>query len=227
MKLRVVNLGKTFRPQSGVVRSISAYILARIKGRKLALNTIFDQLNMEVHNGECVAILGNNGSGKSTLLRCIAGVTVPSRGKIEKHGRVAALLTHGLGNYEDLPVKSNILLVQQLLGLSRKEAKKNILSIAKMAGLEERTLSATSQLSEGMRAKLALCCLPFVPFDLLLLDESLNHVDEEFRSFFLTLTRKWISEGRSVLLTSHEHSLIERFATRKLLLKDKALIALS
>ncbi len=226
MKLRVTNLDKEFWPYANLFRSLSVTLFETIRNNPKYKRSVFHNVNFEVGNGECVAVVGKNGSGKSTLLRCISGITRPTKGKIEKFGRTVSLLTHGFGNYEDLSTESNIVLAQQLFGLRLKEAKKNVGEIAKLAGLEMRLKSATSQLSEGMRAKVALCCLPFVPFDLLLLDESLNHVDEEFRDFFLGLTRNWIKEGRSILLTSHEPSLVERFATRKLLLQDKALISL-
>ncbi|MGZ3651728.1 MAG: ABC transporter ATP-binding protein, partial [Bdellovibrionota bacterium] len=56
-----------------------------------------------------------------------------------------------------------------------------------------------------------------------LLDESLNHVDKEFRDMFFDFTRKWLEEGRSVMITSHDDNLLERFATRKLRFRHRTL----
>jgi ABC-type polysaccharide/polyol phosphate transport system ATPase subunit len=77
-----------------------------------------------------------------------------------------------------------------------------------------------------MRAKIALASLVHTPFDVALLDESLNHVDGEFRDVFFQLTRKWIKEGRSLVITSHDEQVLQRFATRKLRFQNSSLVDL-
>jgi lipopolysaccharide transport system ATP-binding protein len=182
-------------------------------------------LDFTLYQGECVAIFGGNGSGKSTFLRCLAGVIEPNRGEILRIGKLAALLSHGFGAYEELPVWRNILLVQQLLGLTQSEARANLAKVAEFAGLSDRMWGPTSQLSEGMRAKISLSSLAFTPFDFALLDESLNHVDSEFRARFYNLTRQWIKLGRSLMITSHDEHLLENFATRRLWMMNNSLTA--
>ena len=102
------------------------------------------------------------------------------------------------------------------MGATRAEAEANVSAVATMADLSERIYSPTSHLSEGMRAKIALSALAHTPFQVALLDESLNHVDQDFRDLFFDLTRKWIAEGRSLVITSHDDHLLQRFATRRL-----------
>lgn len=191
--------------------------------RPLPRLTVFEEVDFTLFKGECVALLGTNGCGKSTFLRCLAGVIYPSEGEVIHIGKTVALLSHGFGAYEDLAVWRNIVLAQQFFGISLAEARTNIPAVAALAGLTDRLYNHTSQLSEGMRAKIALSSLSFADFDVALLDESLNHVDSEFRNYFLELTRKWISEGRSLLLTSHDEQLPERFATRKMRFVNKRL----
>jgi len=185
---------------------------------------VFEKVDFTLRAGECVAIQGGNGSGKSTLLRCLAGVVEPNQGEVLKIGSVAAQLSHGFGAYEELTNFRNILLAQQLFGASLAEAKKNAGRVAEYAGISDRMFGTTSHLSEGMRAKISLSALAFASFDVALLDESLNHVDQEFRQRFLELTRKWISEGRSLLMTSHDEHLLHSFATRQLRIENKSLI---
>jgi ABC-type polysaccharide/polyol phosphate transport system ATPase subunit len=74
-----------------------------------------------------------------------------------------------------------------------------------------------------MRAKISLAALAHAEFDVALLDESLNHVDVEFRDMYLGLTRKWISAGRSVVITSHDDGLLHRFSNRLLRAGNKTL----
>lgn len=189
-------------------------------GRILAIQDV----DLTVRRGECVAIFGANGSGKSTLLRCLAGVVVPNRGDTLVLGKMAALLSHGFGAYEDVPVWRNILLVQQLLGSHLAEAKARVSQIAEHANLSDRLYGPCSQLSEGMRAKISLSSLAFTPFDLALLDESLNHVDSDYREKFFALTRQWINQGRSLIITSHDEHLLNNFSTIRMRIQNNSLI---
>lgn len=183
-----------------------------------------ENVDLTVRRGECVAIFGANGSGKSTLLRCLAGIVVPNRGDTLILGKMAALLSHGFGAYEELPVWRNILLVQQLLGATLAEAKSRVATIADHAALTDRLYGPCSQLSEGMRAKISLSSLAFTPFDIALLDESLNHVDSEYREKFFHLTRDWIKQGRSLIITSHDDHLLNSFSTIRMRIQNNSLI---
>ncbi len=224
--LEVTNLEKSFSPVQGFTRSISAKVLDLLRDKESRPHrvSVLSGADIVVNRGECVAIVGLNGTGKSTFLRCVAGVMAPTSGKVEHFGLTLSLLSHGFGAYEDLTVDHNIRLVLQLFGFTRSEAANRLHEVAAFAGITHRLGYPTSQLSEGMRAKLTLCCLEVVPFDLLLLDESLSHVDSEFREIFHGLTRKWIGGGRSILMTSHDEGIVAKFATRKLELREKKLL---
>lgn len=217
------DLGKSFEIKRGLAHTISQHIL-RFRREPAYRHLVFHEANFTVLGGQCVTILGGNGSGKSTFLRCLAGVMTPTEGEVLRLGRTVALLTHGFGAYEEIPVWRNIMLVQQLVGIPAQEAKRNLEKVAEIAGLSDRLLSVTSQLSEGMRAKLSLASLMVAEFDVALLDESLNHVDAEFRARFHEFTRKWIREGRSLVLTSHDDSVVETFATSSYRIENKTLI---
>lgn len=182
---------------------------------------VFENLDFTLEKGECVALVGPNGSGKSTFLRCLAGVMQPSAGRISQNGKMAAILTHGFGNYDELPVWKNLLLAMQLFGKPEKAALDCLEDAAKVAGLYERMKSPASQLSEGMRAKIPLAALVFADFDLALLDESLNHVDADFRQYYFEISRRWLAGGRSLILTSHDEQLPQKFATRTMAFAGK------
>ncbi len=215
-------LSKSFSARRGIAHTISQHVLRFRQAPER--NTVFSDIDFTLLGGQCVVIQGGNGSGKSTFLRCLGGVMAPSEGEVMRLGRTVALLTHGFGAYEELPVWRNMMLVQQLLGISAKEARLNLEKVGEVAGLSTRMLSVCSQLSEGMRAKISLAALTVAPFDVALLDESLNHVDKEFREIFLGFTRNWIKEGRSLVMTSHDENVLASFATTALRIENKSLI---
>lgn len=215
-------LEKSFSARRGLAHTISQHIL-RFRSPP-ERHVVFSKVDFTLLGGECVTILGGNGTGKSTLLRCLGGVMSPTEGEVMRLGRTVALLTHGFGAYEELPVWRNFLIVQQLLGIPHDDARDNLERAAEIAGLSERLLSPTAHLSEGMRAKLSLASLILAEFDVALLDESLNHVDAEFRQRFFEFTRKWINQGRSLVMTSHDEKVLASFATSSYRIENKSLI---
>jgi ABC-2 type transport system ATP-binding protein len=214
-------LGKAFSARAGFAHTISRR-LARF-GKAPKRTYVFQNVNFTLLPGECVGLAGGNGSGKSTFLRCLGGILEPTEGDVLRIGTLASLLSHGFGAYEDLPVWRNIVLTQQLLGRSLKEARAGLPLVAAMAELSDRLHSPTAHLSEGMRAKISLSALAHADFQVALLDESLNHVDAEFRDRFFQLTRKWISEGRSLVITSHDEQLLQKLASRMLRFENQSL----
>jgi ABC-type polysaccharide/polyol phosphate transport system ATPase subunit len=215
-------LGKAFSARAGLAHTVARRLLRL--GRAPERRYVFRHVDFTLLPGECVALVGGNGSGKSTFLRCLGGVIEPTNGQVLRIGRLASLLSHGFGAYEDLPVWQNIVLSQQLLGGTLRHAHQCLAGVAEMAELSDRLYSPTSQLSEGMRAKIALSGLVFADFQVALLDESLNHVDTDFRDRFFDLTRKWLKMGRGLVITSHDDHLLRRFATRKLHFENQGLV---
>src|SRR5438477_13109635 len=92
-------------------------------------------IDMQIHEGETVGLLGHNGSGKSTLLKCIAGILQPTTGSIMVRGRLAALLELGAGFQPELSGRDNIFLNASLLGLTRKEVERRFDAIVGFAEL--------------------------------------------------------------------------------------------
>jgi ABC-type polysaccharide/polyol phosphate transport system ATPase subunit len=78
-------------------------------------------VSFEVKRGETLGIIGRNGAGKSTLLKVLAGVTPPTRGKVEVQGRVFPMIELNAGLHSELTGRENVCLLGAVMGLSRRE----------------------------------------------------------------------------------------------------------
>jgi lipopolysaccharide transport system ATP-binding protein len=84
-----------------------------------------------------VGILGRNGAGKSTLLSMLCGVTAPSSGRIRVRGRVAPLISVGVGFHPEMTGRENVYVNGTILGLSRREIDQRFDSIVEFAEIEK------------------------------------------------------------------------------------------
>src|SRR6476619_1358873 len=78
-------------------------------------------IDVEIGRGETVGVIGRNGSGKSTMLRLLAGVTGPTTGRVTVRGRVAPLISVGVGFHNELTGRENVYVNGSVLGMSRSE----------------------------------------------------------------------------------------------------------
>ena len=99
----------------------------------LALNDV----NIKVHKGERVGIIGHNGAGKSTLLKLLSRVTAPSKGKISYNGRIASMLEVGTGFHPELTGRENVYLNGAILGMTKVEIDKKFDDIVAFAEMEK------------------------------------------------------------------------------------------
>ena len=87
---------------------LKEYVTRRLTGNyRVNEFMAVDGVSFELQKGDMLGIIGTNGAGKSTLLKAVAGIMVPTCGKIESRGEIAALLELGSGFDGDLTVKEN------------------------------------------------------------------------------------------------------------------------
>ena len=128
-------------------------------------------VNFELERGDMLGIVGTNGAGKSTLLKAISGIMVPTKGRIQVNGTVAALLELASGFDGDLTVRENTYLRGALLGYTRRfmdEMYDQIIDFAELQDFQNRPFK---QLSSGMKSRLAFSIACLVNPDILILDE--------------------------------------------------------
>ena len=191
----------------------------RKKGTYLGSTDANDDLSFTIHKGEAVAFLGLNGAGKSTALKMVTGVTHPTSGTVEVHGRVSALLELGAGFDGQLTGRENIALRGRILGLSK----------AEMAELEEKSIEFAElglyidqpmkTYSSGMKARLGFALSASLDPDILVVDEALSVGDKKFRKKCIARMREVMTaEGVTVLFVTHTSKTAREFCTRGIVL---------
>jgi ABC-2 type transport system ATP-binding protein len=171
-------------------------------------------INLEVAEGETLAMLGHNGSGKSTLLKCVAGTLRPTTGRIATRGRLAALLELGAGFHPDLTGRENVFLNGSILGFSKQQVERIFDDVVDFSELSEFIDMQVKHYSSGMYARLGFAVAINVEPDVLLVDEVLSVGDEAFQRKCLDRVRTFQREGRTILLVSHATDTVRQIAHR-------------
>lgn len=178
----------------------------------LAVNDVSFSLSC----GDLLGIVGVNGSGKSTILKAISGIMEPTEGRIEKHGKIVALLELGSGFDGDLTVRENTFLRGALLGYSRQYVTEKYLEIIEFAELSEFEDYPFRQLSSGMQARLAFALASMVQPEILILDEVLSVGDGAFQKKSEEKMKNIIRNGATTILVSHSTAQIRQMCNKVL-----------
>lgn len=171
---------------------------------------ILRAVDLTLAPGERVALMGRNGAGKSTLLRHVAGLTRPTRGKVDAAGRVALLLQ----NPNDYLVHERV----------ADEAPPEALELAGLSALADRH---PRDLSGGERQRLALAIVlgGEQPPAVLCLDEPTRGMDRAHKADLAVLLGRLAATGTALLVATHDPEFVAAFAERVVLLGDGRPIA--
>jgi len=202
-----------------VLENISA-LFQILGGRRFAYEEFWALrgVSFSIEDGESLGVIGENGSGKSTLLKIIANILRPDRGKIKVNGRIAPVLELGVGFHPELTVRENALIYGSVMGLKNREIDRRMRAILEFSGLERFKDAKLKNLSSGMQMRLAFSIAVETEPDIFLIDEALAVGDIEFQQKCLNEFEQFKSEGRQIILVSHDMNLIKRFCKKSLLL---------
>lgn len=146
-----------------------------------------ERMNLEIHKGEFVAIMGSSGCGKTTTLRMLAGLDKPSEGEIRLNGerindlyswqRETPLVWQNLALFPFLNVQENVEFGLRMRGMGKPQRRKKALDWLERLGLQEFATRDISLLSGGQRQRVALARSLVTEPPMLLLDEPLSALD--------------------------------------------------
>jgi ABC-2 type transport system ATP-binding protein len=192
------------------------------------------ELSFRVLPGEVVGLVGPNGAGKTTTLHCLAGITVPTRGRIRVAGHdladepvaaksALAFVPDEPHLFEYLTVEEHLRFVARLYRVA--DVDRRIPDVLRELELEEKRASLPEELSRGMKQKLAIGCALIHEPKALLLDEPLTGLDPGgIRRMKATIVAH-ARAGAAVILSSHLLHLVEEICTRVLIMQRGRVLA--
>ncbi len=190
---------------------------------------ILKGIDLDVHRGEVVVVLGPSGSGKSTMLRCVNLLETPTSGTITVEGTeitakgvdINAVRTH-LGMvfqqfnlFPHLSVKKNVMIAQQkVLKRSAEEAEKVAIEELTKVGLADRIDYMPNQLSGGQQQRVAIARALAMNPHVMLFDEATSALDPELVRDVLGVMRDLAKDGMTMIVVTHEMGFAREVADR-------------
>ncbi len=189
----------------------------RARSRRSTLLAV-DAMNLDIAAGESVGVLGRNGAGKSTLLQLLCGVTAPSSGVVSVRGKVAPLISVGVGFHPELTGRENVYVNGTILGMSSAEIDRRLDSIVEFAEVEEFIDTPVKFYSSGMFVRLGFSVAVAADPDVLLVDEVLAVGDFAFQLKCFARMQEIRAQGTTIVVVSHNINVVRGFCDRALVM---------
>jgi len=226
----------------------SLLVIQKLKKSYDGKSFVLKDINIEIKQGEFIAVIGSSGAGKSTLMRCINRLVEPNSGKITFDGvDVTALgrkplrqLRSNIGMIfqhfnliNSSTVLSNVLhgtlgkisFLKSLLGLYTNDQRQEAVSLLKAVGLETYKYKKAGSLSGGQMQRVGICRALMQNPQLLLADEPIASLDPVSAKLVMDHLQKITEErGLTCIVNLHQVEFAKRYATRIIGLKDGEIV---
>ena len=204
--IRVENLGKSF----GAIHVLSG-------------------INVDIHAGDVVFVVGPSGSGKSTFLRCLNLLEEPTEGHvffegvditdkhtdIDKHRQKMGMVFQQFNLFPHMDIMKNLTIApMKLQGKSQQEAEAEAMRLLERVGLADRAHAYPSQLSGGQKQRIAIVRALCMKPDVMLFDEPTSALDPEMVGEGLEVMRDLAKEKMTMVVVTHEMGFAREVATR-------------
>ncbi len=213
--IELAGAGKRFTKYEDTPMILTSALRVRNRTRREQLWAVRG-VDLEVAEGESFGIIGRNGSGKSTLMTMMAGITAPTEGSVRVWGRVAPLISVGVGFHRELTGRENIYVNGAILGLSRREITDRLESVIDFAGIEGFIDTPVKFYSSGMYVRLGFSVAVHAQPQVLLVDEVLAVGDLAFQVKCFEKMNELRREGTTIVMVSHHLGAVRRMCGRVL-----------
>jgi len=192
-------------------------------------------LDLSIDNGEMAFVTGHSGAGKSTLLRLIALIERPSSGqvivdnqnirrvkrrKIPAYRRQIGMVFQDHKLLYDRPVFDNVALPLIIAGVSHREAGRRVRAALDQVGLLNKEKKSPETLSAGEQQRVGIARAIVTRPKLLIADEPTGNLDPDLSLEVMRIFRRFNEVGVTVLIASHDISLIDRLGCRRIALEE-------
>lgn len=193
-----------------------------------------NDFNLKIEDGEFVFIVGSSGSGKSTLIKLMLRELEPTAGKIIVNGRDVCRLRSGkiakfrreigcvFQDFRLLPdrnVYENVAFAQHVIGVSKREIRKNVPPLLTMVGLSEKYRSLPGELSGGEQQRVALARALVNKPKLILADEPTGNLDPGNSWEIMHLLEEINNQGTTVVVVTHNLEIVNAMGKRVITMK--------
>ena len=188
-------------------------------------NTVVDNLNLQVQEGQVFGFLGPNGAGKTTTILMLMGLTEPTKGEAHIGGfnstreplqvkRISGYIPEKVGFYEDLSATYNLMYTARLNGLPDSKAKLAISQALEEVGLKDNAGALVSTFSKGMKQRLAIADILIKSPRVAFLDEPTTGIDPAGITQMLDLINQIARKNNmTIVMSSHQLNQVERICT--------------
>jgi putative ABC transport system ATP-binding protein len=207
--------------QATPTTAVSVQHVRKIYQRDAMQITVLDGINLDVPQGEFVALMGPSGSGKTTLLNLIAGIDRATSGRVNvagtdlgplSEGELAKWRSRNIGFifqfYNLIPVLNaveNVELPLLLTSLSKRERRERALTALRIVGLADRSKHYPRQLSGGQEQRVAIARAVVTDPTVLVADEPTGDLDHQSAEEILTLMETFNQEfGKTIIMVTHD-----------------------
>jgi polar amino acid transport system ATP-binding protein len=209
------------------------------------LKKSFEKLNVlkgidiDIHKGDVVCVIGASGSGKSTFLRCLNLLEEPTGGSIifdgtdltnskinlNLHRQRMGMVFQQFNLFPHLTILKNLTLAPMMLKkIPQEEAEAKALSLLSRVGLADRADSYPNQLSGGQKQRVAIVRALCMEPEVMLFDEPTSALDPEMVGEVLDVMKELAKEGMTMVVVTHEMGFAFEVANRVIFL-DNGLLA--
>ncbi|MGN0557752.1 MAG: amino acid ABC transporter ATP-binding protein [Acutalibacteraceae bacterium] len=205
--------------------------MIRVEGLKKSFGDIdvLNGIDIDIHKGDVVVVVGPSGSGKSTFLRTLNLLETPTDGTItfegvditdkkvdiNLHRRKMGMVFQQFNLFPHMDILKNMTIApMKLLGLSKAEAESRALDLLKTVGLEDRAHAYPSQLSGGQKQRIAIVRALCMQPDVMLFDEPTSALDPEMVGEVLEVMKSLAKGGMTMVIVTHEMGFAREVANR-------------
>ncbi len=194
---------------------------------------IISNINLEIKKGEAWALIGSNGAGKTTTLYCLLGLIKPDQGHIKILNRSPnePLLKKSIGFQSEIFYTYDFLTAEEVLtyygllaGIAKDEILPRVRSYLNLLGLYAARKKMVKHFSKGMTQRLGLANSLLKNPEIIIWDEPCSGLDPEGRRLVTKLAHQLISEGKTLLFSSHVLADVEQICSHVCLIKHGKIV---